>query len=109
MQEKWLKDIKPDDMPTDNLRLIADACGVETAVNLIENLAGISVYIPGSALTHLKTNYIKKKYDGTRDCANRLALELGVSINYIYKILKTNSEEQANRKQLTLFGGDFDK
>jgi len=103
MQDKWIEDIRPEDMPTENLRLIADTCGVKTAVKLIENIPGISLYISGSALTILKTKYIQKKYDGTRDCANKLALELGVSINYIYKILKKNPEEQQGKIQLGLF------
>lgn len=102
MKEKWIKEIRPEDMPSENLRLIADFCGVDTAINLMQNMAGINVYIPNTALTQLKARYIKKKYDGTRDCANRLALELGVSINYIYKILKAPAEEDGKR-QINLF------
>lgn len=101
MTEKWIKDIKPEDMPTENLRLIAESCGVEATIKLIEGIGGISVYIPSSAKTQIKTNYILKKYDGTRDCVNRLAIELGVSANYIYKIVNKKPEKEG-KKQLSL-------
>jgi Mor family transcriptional regulator len=102
-QEKWYKDLKPSDITTSkDLKLVADYCGIETVIKLLENLSGLSFYVSEKTLVELKSKYIKEKFDGTRDCANRLALDLNVSINHVYKILQ-RPEESEKGCQLGLF------
>ena len=86
--DKVKEQITSEDMPTENMKIIAETCGIDIAIKILKNLGGLSLYIPSSGISLIHNKYILKRYDGTRDCANRLALELGVSINYVYKILK---------------------
>ncbi len=92
MQQKILENITPEDMPTENMQLVAEVCGVDTAINLLENMPGINVYVPCSGIKNLVNKYIIENYDGTRAGANKLALECKVSINHIYKLLKQKTE-----------------
>lgn len=102
---KWAKNLAADDMPTSDLRMIANLCGVEVAVKLVENLAGLPIYIPSSAVKTLQRQYIRKSFDGTSQKAKELALECGVSLAYIYNVVRPGqAEEDESKKQLNLFG-----
>lgn len=102
MNEKWFKDVQPEDFGTENMRLVAELCGVETAILLLQKISGLVIYIPNNGIKSLMTDYIRKNFDGTRDCANRLAIECGVSINHIYNLVSNNPEKDGIR-QTSLF------
>ncbi len=59
------KDITIDDLPED-LKFIATFCGMDVALSLMKQAAGMNFTIPKSALKVLKRNYIVKNYDGSR-------------------------------------------
>ena len=102
--KNWTKDIKTEDMPTEDLKLIAERCGLDVAIKLIEHLPGIQLYISSSAVQKMQEGYIRKTYDGSRQSANRLALECAVSVNHIYNVLKMPSSGDPNKTQLSIFG-----
>lgn len=103
MDKKWFNDIQPENFSTENMRLVAEQCGIDTAISLLQKMAGIIIYVPNNGIKHLMTDYIRHNFDGTRDCANRLAIECGVSINHIYNIVSNNTDNEGTKKQLTLF------
>lgn len=100
----WEKGLQADDMPTDDLRLIAERCGVDVAIKLMEHLPGIQLYISSHAKKQLLDGYIKRNFDGTRQKANQLALECHVSVAHIYNVLKIPSSEEPKKQQLSIFG-----
>lgn len=100
-QEKtWVQELLPEDMPTKDMKFVAECCGVDVAVKLMEEMPRLSVYIP-DGLSAVKLKSALKRYDGSRDSANRLALECGISISHFYRYVKPEADE--SRKQLGLF------
>ncbi len=59
-------DLTPDDMPTEDTRLIADSLGVEVALILMNELSGMTLIIPKNGLNKIKNRYIYENYDGTK-------------------------------------------
>lgn len=103
MEKTWLLDLKPNDMPNNDLKLVAENCGVETAIKLLEHMPGISIYIPKPERTDLVKKYIIKNFDGSTECAKRIALELGLSVNHIYNIVNRSNTNNENYEQTRLF------
>ena len=69
---------------TPDLQIVADKCGFETVIALLKNLQGTSIYVPRiSRLTNYVVRYIKENQTKS---IKELALELGVSENYIRKL-----------------------
>ena len=69
-----------EELPFD-LQFVADKCGIDTALELLKNLQGTTIYIPKiSRLRDYAIRYIKENYSKN---TKQLAAELGVSENYI--------------------------
>lgn len=98
---EWTHNLHVDDMPNEDMRFIALHCGVDTALKLMEKMPKQHLYIPDPKF--LKAKYIIEKHDGSRQSVNNLALECGVSVNFVYGVLKKHQETLANKKQLSLF------
>lgn len=79
--------LSPEDMPNDDLRLVAELCGVSTARVLLEKMAGTSLYIPSSGYSTLMKKEIQKKFNSGVS-PNRLAVEYGISVQKIREITK---------------------
>ncbi len=87
-KEPWIENITEEDMPNEDLKLVAGLCGVDVAMNLIDNLPGVLIRIPNSSYKRLKEAYILRNYDGTRSSLLKLAIICEVSDTQIYRILK---------------------
>lgn len=95
MQDKpWLDEVTEDEMPNEELKIIASLCGVQTAIDLMKNLPGVMIYIPNRALINLRNKYICKKYDGTKKSILDLGLTLGLSARQLYDIIKKHKLEE---------------
>lgn len=84
----WLDEITEDEMPNEELKIIASLCGVQTAIDLMKHIPGVMICIPNKALISLRNKYICKKYDGTKKSILDLGLELGLSARQLYDIVK---------------------
>ena len=84
----WMDYIRPEDMPNDDLKFIAESAGIKTALALIFCTPGLTVTIPKNSFKEVKERYIMSKYDGTKYSINRLAVDCGLSQRYIYKIIE---------------------
>lgn len=71
-----------DDLPNDDMRLIADLLGLEAAFLMILKLGGIQLIVPKSGLKKLAKKYIKAKFDGSN--VKSLAIKCGVSTTFAY-------------------------
>ena len=84
----WMDYIRPEDMPNDDLKFIAESAGIKSALALIFCTPGLKVTIPKNSFKEVKERYIMSKYDGTKYSINRLAVDCGLSQRYIYKIIE---------------------
>lgn len=74
------------DLPNDDLKIVADIVGLSTAVKLLEDLPGILISIPKTGLNKCRNCYICKNYDGSKQSRVELAKEFGVSERYIIQM-----------------------
>ncbi|MBN1131184.1 MAG: hypothetical protein JXA71_19495 [Chitinispirillaceae bacterium] len=91
--ESYLSAIKPEDMPTSDLRDIAKEFGVTMALKMVKEFGGSIFYIP--KLERFKAQielFIKENYNGHN--SRELANACGVSIRYVYSIL---AQENSNK------------
>ncbi len=72
---------------TEDLRIVASTCGIETVRNLLRNCAGMSIYIPRiSRLDQFIVRYIRESRGKS---FKQIARELGVSEQYIKRLFKS--------------------
>jgi hypothetical protein len=64
--DSWAENLTPDDMPTEDTRLIADFLGVEATLILMNKLSGMDFTIPKNGLNRIRNKYICETYDGTK-------------------------------------------
>ena len=76
----WMDLIKPEDMPNDDLKFIAESAGIKSALALIFCSPGLTVSIPKNPFREIKEKYIMSQYDGRK----------------IYKIIKKNLHKKHN-------------
>jgi len=80
--------ITMDDMPNEDLLLVAKNCGLEVATTLMLRLQGLTISIPRNAMRKVIARYICEKYDGGN--IKQLALECDVSTRHVYAVLRKN-------------------
>jgi len=68
-----------------DMALVAQECGLDTAVSLYKGMAGTSVSVPKSALMRTFRRYIRKRYTGYN--ALELAVRCGISERQVYVIV----------------------
>jgi len=84
--EDWIKDIKLEDLPNEDMKLVAENISLEFAVKLMLEMPGIRISVPKTGFNNIIKDYIRKNYTGLN--ARRLALKLKVSETFIYNALK---------------------
>lgn len=93
--DSWVETLKPDDMPTEDTRLIADYLGVEVTLILMNELSGMTLIIPKNGLSKIKNKYICENYDGTKKSRLILGLECKVTEQYIRKLIYREKSKHA--------------
>jgi Mor family transcriptional regulator len=91
------KDIKAEDMPNGDMQLVAEHCGIETAMVLMEHLPAINLYIPSGWWKAIVERYIQKNH--RRVDVKHLALECHVSETFVYNVIR-RAREEANQTSL---------
>lgn len=80
-----LQNLQYEDL-TEDLQMIYDVCGEETVIRLIENLGGLSFYVPKiTRFDDLIYRYIR---DNKNETLKKIAARLGVSEQYLKSIVK---------------------
>jgi Mor family transcriptional regulator len=82
----WTKYITKADLPNVELKLVADIIGMETTINLMEELAGTFINFPKTALNKCRNQFICEEYDGSKESRMALAKKFGVTERYIIKV-----------------------
>ena len=84
--QRWTKNITKSELPNVELKLLADIAGMETTINLMEEMAGTVINIPTTGLDRCRNQFIWKKYDGSKESRIRLAKKFNVTERYIIKL-----------------------
>jgi Mor family transcriptional regulator len=74
------------DLPNDDLKIVADVVGLSTAVKLLQDLPGTLISIPKTGLNKCRNIYICNNYDGSKESRVNLAKKFGVSERYIIQM-----------------------
>ncbi len=103
-RKSWKDDITIDDMPNNDMKMIAEQCGIETAIDLIDKFGGLAFYIPReiSSFRKAMVRYAKKNFDGRN--LRELALELGVAQKTVERMLRQEFEkgELRDKRQIKI-------
>lgn len=81
-QEVTIKDIP------EGMKLVADLCGLDVAVLLLQNLKGITISIPSNGFEQIEKKIILQNYDGSTETLKKLALTLDLNEKTVRGILK---------------------
>lgn len=81
----WLKDVEFLDLLNGDSALIAESCGVDVLIKLLEELPSINLYLSTKPLDEARRRYIKKFYDGSN--VKMLAKTLGCSERFVWETI----------------------
>jgi len=73
-----------DDMPNNDMRLVAEVVSVDFALALLQHLGGMQLNIPKHGLKKIRDRVIREQYDGSN--AKRLALRFNVTERYVQQV-----------------------
>ncbi|HSA05714.1 MAG TPA: hypothetical protein P5556_00885 [Candidatus Gastranaerophilales bacterium] len=93
----WQQNLNLEDLPNEDIRIIADLYGIEFALTLLNDLPGVVINIPSNALKKIRNSYICRNYDGSKKSRMQLALECEVTECYIKRLAwlhKRNEESE---------------
>jgi hypothetical protein len=82
----WESALTVEDLPNEDLKIVADMCGLDLAVKLLEDMPGTIINVPKTGLNKFRNKYICKQYDGSKQSRSCLAFEFGVSEGYIIQL-----------------------
>lgn len=97
MNNELYENVTLEDMPTDDMREIAEICGVDNTVEIMRIFAGLTINVPANFSKKLVDKYIKKNYNGSN--MKKICRVCGVSSRYVFKLTKTTADE----RQMKLF------
>lgn len=75
-------------LPNEDTLFVAQTCGLDTAISLINELPGMIISIPTRPYKKLIEKYILDTYDGTRKSIQKIHHHCHVSERYIRDVLK---------------------
>lgn len=88
-----------DDMPSEDMKMIAESCGVKIALSIMRNLPGARFFVPVNWQKIIAERYVA---DNASKSVKVLAVETGLSDAKINKTLNKKTSE-IGTKQTTVF------
>jgi Mor family transcriptional regulator len=99
-----VKEMSCDDLPNEDLKDLANVCGIDMAIKLLQGLNGIHIYIPKDGFRKVVERFVIQNFDGTN--AKKIALACDISEVHVYEIVRKEdakkSENRAKNMQLNL-------
>ncbi len=85
-----------DDMPNEDLRVMAEVCGPRVAISLMKNMEGVNIYIPKrDSFLRVAERFIIDKFNGKN--AKSLALACKISQRKVYEIVEKEDKIRKSR------------
>lgn len=81
------KDMKIDDMPNSDMRMVAEILGVKTAVELMRNFEGTTLIVPKYKKSISVSKFIIANYDGKFSTVKRIVRQCGLSQRRVLEII----------------------
>lgn len=91
MTKPWKKYITMENLPNEDMRILAETIGIEPVRDIITEFPGIIFSIPANAEYPAKVEYIKNEYDGSKECRVKLSKLCGIGERFIYRMLSKKS------------------
>jgi len=88
LNKPWIEKLTPDNLPNEDLRLVANLIGLDVAIKMMDVLSGLTINIPKNGFRQARAGYIAKNYDGTKKSRINLVFECDVTEGYIRTIAK---------------------
>lgn len=95
------QEVTMNDIP-EGMKLVADLCGLNIAVLLLQNLKGLTFSVPSNGFEQIEKKIILQEFDGTTATLKKLALQLDLNEKTVRGILKKYKLEDTDG-QLCLF------
>lgn len=92
----WAKYIMEDNLPTDDIRFIAEVMGLDITKKLMFNLPGFKLSIHAYCNQPYKKQYIIDNY--LTESVAKLALDCETTTRYVYKVIKEHVEGKKGKK-----------
>lgn len=108
--KEFLRELTIEDLPGKDMKMVAEYCGMDIAVKLIEEMPSMAIYIPKSSVNQLAQDYIRKNYNGSN--VKKLAVKTGYSEKQVYRILHEGKKVNKPRNgdieiiQIEMFDND---
>lgn len=97
MEHPWTKYINMENLPNEDMKIVAAIIGLEATIKLMCELSGIMISVPKNATLPAKIAYIQEVYDGTKKCRVKLSKQCDMSENYIYRMYKKKLKNTSKR------------
>ena len=82
----WIDLIQPEDLPTYDLKTMAEIIGMPLTIKLLTEAVGSTFVMSTTWDREVMKRYIKRVYDGTKPTRMHLCKLCNVTENYIYKV-----------------------
>lgn len=100
--------IRPEDLPSEDLKDLALLCGMEVAIKLLKHFEGRNVYFPLNWTKEFRKKWVSQHWNGEN--SKELGAQLNVSFSTIYRLVNGPkfrggplvSRRPANPEQLDL-------
>lgn len=97
MEYPWTKYINIDNLPNEDMKILASIIGLEATIKIMCELQGVNISVPQNATLSAKIEYIKEVYDGTKQSRVKLSKLCGLSENYIYRMYRKKLSDTTKR------------
>ena len=87
MTKPWKQFITMENLPNEDMRILAGTIGLEPVKDIITEYPGITFSVPTNAEFPAKVEYIKREYDGSKASRVKLSRECGIGERFIFRML----------------------
>lgn len=105
VSEDIINKLTIEDMPNESFEMLAEYCGLDVAASVLENMPGLTIFVPTNGFKKFYSRIILQEFDGTTMSIKRLALKYKTTEGNIREILKNNRVEAPVSGQIGLFEG----
>jgi len=102
--EKFLDELTIEDLPSEDLQMLAHACGIETVIKLLRYAPKITFNLPKNWYSIKMEKHILGNCDGTNQGIKKAAAETGYSMSKIRNVLAVDrTRKKVIKEQTKLF------
>ena len=93
MEYPWTKYINIDNLPNEDIKILASIIGLEATIKIMCELQKVNISFPQNATVPAKITYIQDVYDGSKQSRVKLSKLCGLSENYIFRIYRKKLQD----------------